>query len=204
MTSDNIPFISTFNPNNINALPLVYNYRPILELGDKTKEVFKGIKFINSKKQAPNLKRLLTKAAYTSTQSPTLGVTKCKNIRCKCCHNIYEGNTFYFENKNIHFQIKTEMNCSTKNVIYVLVCCGCKKIYIGETKTDLRTRVRLHRSNIINNVGLYVSQHIFECTSQLDLKFKIMPIYKMGTEDTLSRKLKEKQFIDKFQPELNR
>ena len=36
------------------------------------------------------------------------------------------------------------MDCTVKNVIYVLVCNGCKEFYIGQTGDKLRNRKTVH------------------------------------------------------------
>ena len=80
-------------------------------------------------------------------------------------------------------------------------CSGCMENYIGET-TNLRLRTNVHRDHIRRNTGLYVSRHIHTC-SQNNYNFKIMPFYKIHSEDDSLRKMKETYFIEQFQPKLN-
>ena len=92
------------------------------------------------------------------------------------------------------------VSCNTKNVVYVIECCKCKKVDIGSTQT-LNNRVTLHRSNIklLENRKHYVSKHLYECSNGM---FKIKSIYQ--TDDDTLLQIKEKYFIDKFIPTLNR
>ena len=95
------------------------------------------------------------------------------------------------------------MNCNTCNCIYVIECQGCSKLYIGETN-NFRLRTNFHRDHCNKNIGLDVSRHIFSCTVNKSIKFKIMPFYKMTSNDELPRRNMEKYFINKFISELNK
>ena len=79
------------------------------------------------------------------------------------------------------FAIKEQMTCETKNVIYLIKCCGCEKTYIGETGMCLKQRMSTHKTHInhAEHRKLAVSHHIFHCARDLEVKFKCMPIYKM-------------------------
>jgi ferredoxin len=46
---------------------------------------------INSRRQAPNVNKMLTKARFT-TKEDIPSVTKCDNLRCGTCTYIKEGN----------------------------------------------------------------------------------------------------------------
>ena len=46
------------------------------------------------------------------------------------------------------FEVKTNMDCSSKNLLYVIKCEGCGEDYIGETGNELRKRMTVHRQQI--------------------------------------------------------
>ena len=59
-------------------------------------------------------------------------------------------------------------------------------------------------------MGLSVSRHIYECTKAKpsdknlkNVKFLIMPFYKLQSDDVATRRSMEKYFINKFSPALN-
>ena len=66
-------------------------------------------------------------------------------------HNIniaYDGNgklRDWFETT------KTKQNKEEKSGVYQLTCASCNKFYIGQTKRQLRDRVKEHKANIKNN-----------------------------------------------------
>lgn len=196
-----IAYISTFNPNfedNFGVIKSTFNN---LQCHTETKEIFKDAKLIKSKRQPSNLKNLLTRAKLTNKKEQ--GVSKCGKSRCKLCTELIEGDTFKFEHTNEIFNIKSKMNCATLNCIYVIKCQGCTSTYIGET-CNFRSRTNLHRDHIKNNTGLYVNKHINKCAKKQYPQFNIMPIYKVKKDDEKLRKTKERNFINKYKPELNK
>ena len=169
------------------------------------KDVIRENKLINAKRQGPNLKKILTRAKFTDTNTPFKSF-KCGDKRCKCCDNIIEATSFTFPNSNIKHEMRANMNCNTKNCIYALFCNSCQLFYIGETSTEIRSRVTVHRQQIetISHVSLHVSKHIAQCARSLYPKFKILPIYKMKTDSKHDRLKMEEHFISKLRPQLNR
>ena len=82
----------------------------------------------------------------------------------------------------------------------VIECKECKEIHIGSTQA-LNTRISLHKRNIKieENRKLNVSKHLYQCSR---VEFNIMPIYQNNDYSLLQ--IKERNFIDKFKPTLNK
>ena len=177
-------------------------------------EAIKHLRLINSYRQPPSLKKILTRAKFTYTESAhNIGVTiinektvtKCNDKKCGTCPLITTTNAIMFKNGEIPFKIKSNMNCNAKNVIYLIRCSGCNKEYIGQT-SNLRARVRIHKQQILNpNLRtLYVSKHIAHCSIGEDIPFTITPFLTFDRNDVIEREEKENYFIQKYTPELNR
>ena len=85
-----LPFISTFNPNNPKALPIIKKTLENLKTSDRMRNALKKVKFINCKRQAaPNLGRILCKSFFSPSNSIS-GVKSCgKSLAC--CKYIKEG-----------------------------------------------------------------------------------------------------------------
>ena len=66
---------------------------------------------------------------------------------CEVCNIIIEGKSYTLENPQMRFMINKNLSCNSKNVVYVIKCSKCKKVYIGLTQA-LNNRIPLHRSNI--------------------------------------------------------
>lgn len=120
-------------------------------------------KLIPSKRQPPNLKMILTNSRFSLTDT-TGGIKKCNHPCCENCGYMIEGESIVMENGDL-FEIKEQMTCQTRNVIYVIFCNGCNKSYIGETGEQLNKRAGGHQTQIFNESwrALEVCHHISEC-----------------------------------------
>ena len=112
-----------------------------IENKDKMKEILDTTKIIKSQRQSKNRKRIHTSSTFE--KNTTQGVTKCKNKRSKICDIIIEGKSYTFKNPETKFKINKNLSCNSKNLVYVIECNECKKIYIGSTQA-LNTRTSLH------------------------------------------------------------
>lgn len=108
----------------------------MLKTDETFSKIFEKQKFINSKRQPKNLRRILTKSNFT--EKTDYKVTKCQDPRCGTCPYIKSGQKFNFSGKE--FTINNNMSCQTRNLIYVITCSGCGELYIGETGNTLRER----------------------------------------------------------------
>ena len=197
-----LPFISTHNPNNAQVFNIIKSSVDYLK-ANQVPGFSKELKVIQSRRQAPNLKKILTKAEFTSWNP---GVTKCGNKRCECCHHLLLSDTYKFKNVNKTFKFKTSMSCDSSNLIYVVICSSCKEEYIGETglnKTKLRDRVRVYRQHIRQPQyqQLKVEGHLRTCSGG---NFKVFPFLQMRTDSKFLRKSFEERFQKLFKTKLNR
>ena len=71
------PFVSTFNPNYAEMFGIFTNNLHILYSDDKIKDALNETKLIKSKRQPPNLRKLLTRAKFTENSTAQRKVTKC-------------------------------------------------------------------------------------------------------------------------------
>ena len=74
-------------------------------------------------------------------------ISKCGRSNCGICDILVEGESFKFKNGPL-FKVKTNIDCSSKNLLYVIKCEGCEENYIGQTGNDLRKRMTVHRQQI--------------------------------------------------------
>ena len=136
-----IPLVVTYNPRH----PIDFNLIKGLMENFESKhlqEVFKPFKMIKSSRQNPNLKRLLTRADFNSSQNNVSGITHCNNERCDIC----PGNLFKPSSGELLFSITQTFSCKSGSVIYFLTCTVCKDSYVGETG-NLRKRMNNHKSH---------------------------------------------------------
>lgn len=197
-----ITFVTNYNPNNDPRLnSFVQTNFHNMKHAEGTSDVFKNKKLIIARSQPPNMKSLLTRAKFSSSP-PNHRVYRCSE-RCVSCKNIKEGMEHTFRSVNQTFQVKSDFTCTTRNIIYVLICDNCQQDYIGQSSLEIRFRISVHKQQIKDESlrKLNVSKHVHSCGNS---QFKIFPFYKLKTEDGMERRKKEEYFIKKFQPTLNR
>lgn len=196
-------FVNTHNPNNRNMWGTINSSVDILRANTRCNRLLDSVKMINSKRQPPNLKKLLTRAKF-ETRTPT--VTRCPDKRCGTCDYLITGESYTFKGSATPFRVKMSMNCGTQNVLYVLECQGCMENYIGQTSDMLRSRMRVHKQQIKTPQyrKIPVSKHIADCAGEMEIPFKVFPFYKIIHPDKTFRDVKELSFINKFRPLLNR
>lgn len=193
-----LPLVTTHNPRNPNIAPVVNHLNGVLKTDEDMARVLSKFKFINSKRQPKNLKRILCPSTINTSIKT---VSKCGDIRCGTCPFLKQGSSVDFRGKQ--FRINSDMSCQSKNLIYTIICDGCNKFYIGETGTTLRTRIRVHKQQIKDPEyrKIKLSEHIDVYGGG---QFKVFPFYKLFTESATERKEKEKHFIQTLKPCLNR
>ena len=201
--TDVLPFVHTHNPNNKNLVPIVRSTLEILKHDSQMKKVLAKTTFISSKRQPPNLGKLLTRAKFTN-QSTKTGSYKCQNKRCRHCPYVNETQTLKIKATGKTFYIKHFFTCKTQNVLYAITCNGCGEQYIGMTNSTLQERFRVHRQQIDNPVYRQIgaSKHLNECSTD-KIKFNVTPFFKISSDKTQGQ-IKESLFIKQFEPKLNK
>ena len=106
-------------------------------------KIFAKHKLIDFKRQPSNLKRLLCSSNF-STNKPFFKRAKCRKI-CFCCDYIIVAELLKFKNWDQPFVLKSNFNCETPNLIYVIICSGCNKEYIGQIGGQLNGRLSNYR-----------------------------------------------------------
>ena len=100
-------------------------------------DCFGNVRVIKSKRQAPSLKEILTKAEFSQKQ---VGVFKFPDQR-------YEfGNSYAFKSVDKTFNLKTHFSCDL-NLLYIIICPTCGETYTDQTavgKTKHRDHVRVY------------------------------------------------------------
>jgi hypothetical protein len=134
------------NPQNPEMYTNIHNNLFILQSDPIMTAALNNVKFIKSKRQPPNLKKLLTTAKFTQHTSISNNVTKCNRPNCSLCQHITESSYYTFKNKK--FYVNAPMSCNVQNVLYVITCNGCGEYYIGQTGDKLRNRRTIHAQQI--------------------------------------------------------
>ena len=163
------------------------------------KRILDKTNLIISRRQPQNLKQHLTKAHFTQ-EKPITNISRYHESRFGTCDVMITGNSLTLKNGK-HWQIKTAMDCKSKNVICVIICPKCERFYVDQTK-NLRKRVTPHKEQIKLEEyrHLDISEHIAKCGNG---HFNIMPIQERENSTRLFGETKELEIINIHQPDLN-
>jgi len=189
-----LPLVFTFHKNFLHTVVKIKSHVANLSLDEQTKHITKDNNIILSYKSSPKTINLL------QYRQPT--IKKCLRSRCKTCLIILEGNQILLPNR-LPLLPNITMNCTSKYVVYCLICAKCNNLYIGQTSLSLCNRITLHRqhtNHVSNYASLKCNKHFHKCGG----KFYVAPLFSINKNPTLSQLLFiESFFIKLLKPELN-
>ena len=120
-------------------------------------------------------------------------------MSCECTFLscIYKSKNWYQP-----FALKSNFNCETPNIIYVIICSGFNKKYIGQFRGQPKVRLDFYRQHIQQHEyeKLEIERHL---RTRVKGILKFFSFFKMKEKNKILRECYEDHFIKKFKPELN-
>ena len=112
------------------------------------------------------------------------GSSRCGGNKCETCPYIEQCNNFEGQRQDIHYPILSNLNCSTRNIIYLVTCTLCNLQYVGQTKNTLRERWARHKYDLIHmDLKNALAKHLDTMHPYPDrtnnLEFTVLPIEKI-------------------------
>ena len=111
-----------------------------------------------------------------SSRIGTASSTTCNKITCRLHNIIKTETTFKSQQTNSEYQIRSDLNCDSVNVVYLITCNLCKKLYVGQTPNQLRIRTVCHKYDIRLEVDTPGANHFNLPGHSLEANFEIIPI----------------------------
>ena len=160
-----------------------------------------------------NLREFLIRAKLPPQENPRksgrekLGFKHCGRTCVMCSHSPQFCTSFTSASTNEVFPIKSKMDCTTENVIYLVSCnkqdnsCSSGIQYVGETGRRLCDRFQEHRGTITNPTHLGTTKPVgahFQQPGHTVRDLKIIPIEKIRSSDPYVRKIRESYYIKKL------
>ena len=152
-------------------------------------------------KRPKNIRQYLIRAkvppALTRPKRTLPGIKKCgKCVTCpfvKTCKSISATAT------NFSVDLKTSVDCNTKNVIYCIECLkpSCRQQYIGQTHKSLKERFNQHRGYVRNSKLEKATGMHFNLPGHSSSDMKVI-VEKVHNRDDFFRKRRESIYIQKF------
>ena len=179
---------------------------------NRMQEVMSNKKIIAAKRQPRNIKSMLFRPRFQTSQSSSQGsVVACRDDphrapgpgqKCRCCDYLNICTSFNFEGASQPFQICFHFTCDTSNLIYALTCGSCGANYIGQTERPLRERCGDYRRAITaQRFTQGVHEHLAKCGNGI---FSMTPFFKIKVGSDHSTILSyEDLFIKRYKPRLN-
>eukprot|EP00745_Piridium_sociabile_P026213 TRINITY_DN4169_c0_g1_i14.p1 TRINITY_DN4169_c0_g1~~TRINITY_DN4169_c0_g1_i14.p1 ORF type:complete len:390 (+),score=72.90 TRINITY_DN4169_c0_g1_i14:1655-2824(+) len=154
---DRTVMVLTYHPHNLPVRNILLKNFHLLQEDPLLKSVFPKPPLVAFKRDT-NIKDHLVKAAVhnhpPSTRPPGTSPCNCKG--CKTCAFIDDSTKF--TGPTGHFKIKSNFTCQSSDVVYILSCTLCNKLYIGESYRSIDERfaehlrsVRLHYDNPVGH-----------------------------------------------------
>ena len=84
---------------------------------------------------------------------------KCNRRRCSHCKNISICSQFQSSMTGCTYNLQHDVNCVSRNVIYLITCTKCQNQYVGQTNQNVSRRMNSHRFDI-NNVDMNPISHV--------------------------------------------
>ena len=101
---------------------------------------------------------------------------------------LQEGTHFRSNVTGEKFKIKQEINCMSKNIIYLVTCGACGKQGVGRT-TNFQSRIPNYISHICNHEPSTV-KHFYEAPDHSVQDFRIMGIVQLENPPKTTKALK--------------
>lgn len=113
-------------------------------------------------KRMPNLRDRLVRSRltghHTAAPRPGPGTHPCSKPNCGACPFLDPQQEV--KGPRSTFTVRRSFHCQLCNVIYVITCLKCSKLYIGETERSFETRLKEHLAGIrLGHTNLPVARH---------------------------------------------
>lgn len=126
----------------------------------------------------------------TSTKSTVYRSKPCEKNKCQTCNIITANTSFTSTAYNKTFTIRTDCDCSTKDLIYLITCKLCNVQYVGESGQNLRDRINNHKSTIRTNKKTAIAIHFNSPNHTID-HLSVTPIESFTTNSIFHRRTRE-------------
>ena len=115
-----------------------------------------------NKNLSDSLVRASTRTIHDQTKHIESAPCKRPNS-CRYCPRLNLSGKVKSRTYNRVFSTKTNVNCQSENLIYLITCTTCEIQYVGQTKNRILTRFQGHYQDIKNNNDTTVARHLNKC-----------------------------------------
>jgi hypothetical protein len=150
-----LPFVTNYHPAMKRVFAILRNNWQMLQQ-ESHSAVFKEGPLLSMRKGKSVCDMLLHSKLKSSEEAE--GTLPCGRPRCLTCQ--FTSDQTNYQGPDGCWSVQGSHTCTTENVVYVIKCSRCEKMYVGETKRKLGDRFREHRRDILNKSDVSpVAQH---------------------------------------------
>ena len=195
-TNKSVYFVSTYDPNVKHPAT---GWREVVNNFNEGKNCESAKLKINySFRKAPSLKELLMFRKTPGSKQ----VFKCSDNCLLCREYLHTGGELKLKT-GVVVKPNSRFECTSRNVIYIIVCLGCMEFYVGETGDIIRIRFGVHRNQSkleYDEAPIKVDPHLRICGKG---KYLVFPFYRPQRNSMIYRRCKENRWIGLLKPKLN-
>ena len=198
-TKEDRPILTMdFHPHNMAVKNILLQNFGMLQEDPELRTVFSQRPLVAYKRDR-NMRDLLVHARRSETDDTNHsrpGTSPCGTRNCKACQHI--DTKTHFKGPKGEFSVRSNFNCQSSHVIYILTCTKCQLLYVGETYRPLVERFKEHERNArLAKKDTPVGQHFSATPHNLAQHMRIAAIYQT-TRDGVFRKFMESSIIKKL------
>ena len=135
----------TYHPAYARLRETLTRIQILLAPNEEHRKVFPNIPVVGFR-NGKSLRDILVRAKLPQKKVTEGGSNGCKGKRCEVCNYITPCSSFSDKNKQNVYNIKSNLNCNSKMVVYLVSCKTCNMQYVGSTSTKFRLRFNNYRS----------------------------------------------------------
>ncbi len=141
-------------------------------------------------RKSPSLKDMLMFRKSPSS----FGVFGCLS-GCILCKHYLHKDSYLTLKTGISIRPNARFDCMSRNVIYIIVCAGCREFYVGETGDCLSNRFTTHRQQSKIDAQIQpvkADRHLRTCGLG---NYNVFPFMKAKDSTTIYRRQLEERWI---------
>ena len=158
-TTDRTVLVLTYHPHNVAVKNILLDNFGILQSDPKLKDVFQKPPLVAYKKDKSIRDHLVHSSFKHPCSNQPMGNKCCQKPGCKTCPFLDTRTTILTGPSGKTFEIRSAFTCVSSNLVYIIVCSLCKKMYCGETYRTLNERFKEHLQSVYQQKDNPVGNH---------------------------------------------
>lgn len=190
--SSKIPLVLMYDSTNMKVSSIIHkNYQRILSADPDLGSIFTD-NLITAFSNHSNIKKAVVRSGLPTSDIP--GTFSCSKSRCITCQHVV--NNTEIQGPSGSFKVSKSFTCTSKSLIYCIICLKCGILYIGETGRELKDRIREHVRDVKNrNNRKEVALH-FNSADHTPDDLGVFGVY--YCKNQRERRLKESELIQRL------